>query len=158
MGMSQPSGAFVVEVGQGALPELGGVVGIEGDKSGIPGGGRTRGDEAGPWAVRSRRENVYKIGMTRRLEPMDRVKELGDASVPFVFDVHAMIYADDAPAVGGTSQSPDRLVLLELRDGQEIGPQEIFNDPCQRPALSRKNRPTAGAATATAEKAPFAMS
>jgi chromosome segregation ATPase len=39
-------------------------------------------------------ENVYKIGMTRRLEPQDRVKELGDASVPFTFDVHAMIYSD----------------------------------------------------------------
>lgn len=44
-------------------------------------------------------ENVYKIGLTRRLEPMDRVKELGDASVPFPFDVHAMIYVDDAPAL-----------------------------------------------------------
>ncbi len=42
-------------------------------------------------------ENVYKIGMTRRLEPMDRVAELGDASVPFRFDVHAMIYSDNAP-------------------------------------------------------------
>lgn len=42
-------------------------------------------------------ENVYKIGMTRRLEPMDRVKELGDASVPFPFDVHAMILSSDAP-------------------------------------------------------------
>ena len=42
-------------------------------------------------------ENVYKIGMTRRLEPMDRVKELGDASVPFIFDVHAMIFSEDAP-------------------------------------------------------------
>lgn len=42
-------------------------------------------------------ENVYKIGMTRRLEPMDRVNELGDASVPFNFDVHAMIFSDDAP-------------------------------------------------------------
>ncbi|HEY8542474.1 MAG TPA: DUF4041 domain-containing protein, partial [Pseudothermotoga sp.] len=42
-------------------------------------------------------ENVYKIGMTRRLEPMDRVKELGDASVPFPFDVHAMIFSEDAP-------------------------------------------------------------
>ena len=41
-------------------------------------------------------ENTYKIGMTRRLEPMDRVKELGDASVPFPFDVHAMIYSDEA--------------------------------------------------------------
>lgn len=44
-------------------------------------------------------ENVYKIGMTRRLEPMDRVRELGDASVPFEFDVHAMIFSDDAPAL-----------------------------------------------------------
>jgi hypothetical protein len=42
-------------------------------------------------------ENVYKIGMTRRLEPTDRVKELGDASVPFKFDIHAMIYSDEAP-------------------------------------------------------------
>lgn len=44
-------------------------------------------------------DNVYKIGMTRRLEPLDRVKELGDASVPFTFDVHAMIHSEDAPAL-----------------------------------------------------------
>ena len=44
-------------------------------------------------------EHVYKIGMTRRLEPMDRVKELGDASVPFIFDVHAMIFSEDAPTL-----------------------------------------------------------
>jgi len=44
-------------------------------------------------------EEVYKIGLTRRLEPLDRVKELGDASVPFSFDVHAMIYSDNAPAL-----------------------------------------------------------
>lgn len=42
-------------------------------------------------------DDVYKIGLTRRLDPMDRVKELGDASVPFTFDVHAMIYVEDAP-------------------------------------------------------------
>ena len=42
-------------------------------------------------------EDVYKIGMTRRLNPQDRVDELGDASVPFTFDVHAMIFSDDAP-------------------------------------------------------------
>lgn len=42
-------------------------------------------------------EGVYKIGMTRRLDPMDRVDELGDASVPFKFDVHAMIFTEDAP-------------------------------------------------------------
>ncbi len=41
--------------------------------------------------------DVYKIGMTRRLEPMDRVRELGDASVPFEFDVHAIIYSENAP-------------------------------------------------------------
>ena len=44
-------------------------------------------------------EDVYKIGMTRRLEPMDRIKELSSASVPFGFDVHAMIFSDDAPAL-----------------------------------------------------------
>ena len=44
-------------------------------------------------------EHVYKIGMTRRLDPLDRIRELGDASVPFEFDVHAVIYADDAPAL-----------------------------------------------------------
>lgn len=42
-------------------------------------------------------ENVYKIGMTRRIEPVDRVKELGNASVPFNFDIHAMIYSENAP-------------------------------------------------------------
>lgn len=44
-------------------------------------------------------EGVYKIGMTRRLDPQERVDELGDASVPFNFDVHAMIFSDDAPAL-----------------------------------------------------------
>lgn len=44
-------------------------------------------------------DKVFKIGMTRRLEPMDRVHELGDASVPFAFDVHAMIWSEDAPTL-----------------------------------------------------------
>ena len=44
-------------------------------------------------------EDVYKIGMTRRLEPLERVRELSNASVPFNFDVHAVIYAEDAPAL-----------------------------------------------------------
>lgn len=44
-------------------------------------------------------EDVLKLGMTRRLEPLDRVRELGDASVPFTFDVHAMIYSEDAPSL-----------------------------------------------------------
>lgn len=40
--------------------------------------------------------NIIKIGMTRRLEPLDRVRELGDASVPFPYDVHALFFSDDA--------------------------------------------------------------
>lgn len=44
-------------------------------------------------------EDVVKIGLTRRLDPDDRVRELGDASVPFSFDTHAMIYSDEAPAL-----------------------------------------------------------
>lgn len=44
-------------------------------------------------------EDVFKIGLTRRLEPLDRIRELGDASVPFEFDVHAMILSEDAPAL-----------------------------------------------------------
>ncbi len=53
-------------------------------------------------------EDIYKIGMTRRLEPMDRVKELGDASVPFEFDVHAMIFSDDAPKLESVLHSTFR--------------------------------------------------
>lgn len=44
-------------------------------------------------------ENVFKIGLTRRLKPQDRIDELGSASVPFPFDVHMMIPAEDAPAL-----------------------------------------------------------
>jgi hypothetical protein len=44
-------------------------------------------------------EDVVKIGLTRRLEPDDRVRELGDASVPFLFDTHAMIYSEEAPSL-----------------------------------------------------------
>ena len=44
-------------------------------------------------------EGVYKIGMTRRMEPLDRIAELSGASVPFPFDVHAMMFSMDAPAL-----------------------------------------------------------
>jgi hypothetical protein len=44
-------------------------------------------------------DRMIKIGMTRRLEPIDRVKELGDASVPFPFDLHAMVFSEDAPTL-----------------------------------------------------------
>ena len=47
-------------------------------------------------------DHVFKVGMTRRLEPMDRVKELGDASVPFSFDVHSFIFSDDAVSLENT--------------------------------------------------------
>lgn len=47
-------------------------------------------------------KDVFKVGMTRRLEPLDRVRELGDASVPFPFDVHMMISCDNAPALENT--------------------------------------------------------
>jgi len=68
-------------------------------------------------------ENVYKIGMTRRLEPLDRVKELGDASVPFLFDVHAMIYSEDAPALESALHrefTDERVNLVNFR-------KEFFN-------------------------------
>jgi T5orf172 domain len=44
-------------------------------------------------------DDVYKIGLTRRLDPNERVRELGDASVPFPFDIHAVIASEDAPAL-----------------------------------------------------------
>ena len=68
-------------------------------------------------------ENVYKIGMTRRLEPTDRVRELGDASVPFRFDIHAMIYSEDAPALENHLHG-----LLETRSVNRINSRkEFFN-------------------------------
>jgi len=54
-------------------------------------------------------EDIYKIGMTRRLEPMDRVKELGSASVPFTFDLHAMIFSENAPEL-------ENLIQKEFHD------------------------------------------
>lgn len=47
-------------------------------------------------------KDILKIGMTRRIIPMERVKELGDASVPFTFDVHALIESDNAPKLEST--------------------------------------------------------
>lgn len=66
-------------------------------------------------------ERVYKIGMTRRLEPMERVLELGDASVPFPFDLHAMLYSDNAPDLeSGLHQ------LLEKRRVNLVNPRKEF--------------------------------
>lgn len=66
-------------------------------------------------------EEVFKVGMTRRLEPMDRVKELGDASVPFSFDVHAMMYSDDAPAL---EKSLHR--IFDCKSVNKINPRKEF--------------------------------
>jgi multidrug efflux pump subunit AcrA (membrane-fusion protein) len=68
-------------------------------------------------------EDVFKIGMTRRLEPTDRVRELGDASVPFEFDIHAMIYSEDAPSLENAFHkqfAERRLNLVNMR-------KEFFN-------------------------------
>lgn len=61
---------------------------------------------------------VFKVGMTRRLDPMERIRELGDASVPFSFDVHAIIYSNDAPALENAlhrSLTAARVNLVNLR-------------------------------------------
>jgi hypothetical protein len=57
-------------------------------------------------------ENVYKIGLTRRLEPLDRIRELGDSSVPFEFDVHALIFSEDAP--GLESQLQKHFLMMQM--------------------------------------------
>jgi len=57
-------------------------------------------------------ENVYKIGLTRRLEPLDRIRELGDSSVPFEFDVHALIFSEDAP--GLETQLHKHFLLMQM--------------------------------------------
>jgi hypothetical protein len=57
-------------------------------------------------------EHIYKIGLTRRLEPLDRIRELGDSSVPFDFDVHALIFSEDAPAL--ESQLHRHFVLMQM--------------------------------------------
>lgn len=66
-------------------------------------------------------DDVVKVGMTRRLEPFDRVRELGDASVPFNFDVHAMIWSDDAP--GLERELHKRLVRLQVN---KVNPRKEF--------------------------------
>jgi hypothetical protein len=72
--------------------------------------------------------NVFKIGMTRRLEPMDRVEELGSASVPFQFDVHAIIRSDDAPGLEQRlhqALEPHRVNLVNFR-------KEYFRVPLEK--------------------------
>jgi chemotaxis protein histidine kinase CheA len=63
-------------------------------------------------------EGMFKIGMTRRWDPQERVDELGDASVPFEFDVHALIWSEDAPRLEAELHkhfSAQRVNLINLR-------------------------------------------
>ncbi len=73
-------------------------------------------------------EGVLKIGMTRRLEPMERIWELGDASVPFEFDVHAIIPSDDAPALEGELHE----TFDDFRVNQVNLRKEFFRVPLER--------------------------
>jgi T5orf172 domain/Domain of unknown function (DUF4041) len=67
-------------------------------------------------------EGICKIGMTRRLEPMDRVVELGDASVPYRFDVHTLAFVDDAPRL----EKAIHKVLSSKRVNKENHRKEFF--------------------------------
>jgi hypothetical protein len=73
-------------------------------------------------------EEVFKIGMTRRRDPMDRVWELSDASVPFDYDVHAMIQTDDAPALEGMLHD----AFDDLRINKVNGRKEFFRLPLDK--------------------------
>lgn len=73
-------------------------------------------------------EDVFKIGMTRRRDPMDRIWELSDASVPFEFDVHAIIACDDAPALERTLHQ----VFDDLRINKVNYRKEFFRIPLQK--------------------------
>ena len=76
-------------------------------------------------------EDIVKIGLTRRLDPDDRVRELGDASVPFPFDTHAMIYSDDAPTLESAlhSEFHDRRVNVanQRKEFFRVGLDEVEN-------------------------------
>tara|TARA_R110002110_G_scaffold304158_5_gene518293 strand:+ start:273 stop:1613 length:1341 start_codon:yes stop_codon:yes gene_type:complete len=74
-------------------------------------------------------EGVVKIGMTRRLEPMDRVNELGDASVAFKFDVHAMAFVDNAPSIEKTLHRKFHAKRVNTENNRKeffkVSPQEV---------------------------------
>lgn len=96
-------------------------------------------------------ENIYKIGMTRRLIPQERVDELGDASVPYRFDVHAMIFSEDAPALESALHNAfdtKRLNFVNRR-------REFFNvslDDIQQVVRENFNKPVEFTMTAAAEE------
>lgn len=96
-------------------------------------------------------ENIYKVGMTRRLEPMDRVKELGDASVPFPFDVHAIIESDDAPAL--ETELHRQLALAQVN---KVNPRkEFFRVPISDIKDIVESRGLSAVWTMTAEAAEY---
>jgi ribosomal protein L7/L12 len=68
-------------------------------------------------------ENIYKIGMTRRLEPEERIQELSDASVPFNFDIHAMIFTEDAPKLENALHKAFELKKINMINNRR----EFFN-------------------------------
>jgi len=68
-------------------------------------------------------ENIYKIGMTRRLEPEERIAELSGAAVPFKFDIHAMIFSDDAPKLETALHNRFASKKVNLVNGRK----EFFN-------------------------------
>ncbi len=85
--------------------------------------------------------------MTRRLEPLDRVRELGDASVPFEFDVHALIPSDDAPALEHALHQ--RFVRSQVN---KVNPRkEFFRVPLQDVRRTLEEMQIAAAWTLTAE-------
>ncbi len=69
-------------------------------------------------------DRVFKIGMTRRMEPMDRVYELSGASVPFPYDLHAMLYSDDAPSL----EHELHILFKERRLNRVNARREFFHD------------------------------
>jgi hypothetical protein len=73
-------------------------------------------------------EDVYKIGVTRRLEPLDRIRELGDASVPFDFDVHALIFSEDAPGL----ETKLHKSFLEMQINKVNPRKEFFRTPISK--------------------------
>ena len=81
-------------------------------------------------------DEVFKIGMTRRLEPADRIKELSDASVPFEFDVHAMIACDDAPKLEAELHAE----FEDLRINRVNYRKEFFRLPVDRLRTAVANR------------------
>ena len=66
-------------------------------------------------------DEVFKIGLTRRFDPLERIKELGDASVPFPFDVHAMIHSEDAPKL-----EKELHTMFNLNQVNKVNPRKEF--------------------------------